>query len=614
MIHFVSVALAEDRTMIRWLLIVVLAGVFAVVPVVADTTWVNMGTVSGTWTISGSPYMIYQGDVSVVSTGTLIIEAGVKVEFTGNYKFHINGLLKSLGIEGDPVTFTADTSSNPDGWGGLRFSDCNDSTLMECCIVEYGNASGMVPDNYGGGVFVNSASPAFANCIIRHNLAEAGGGVASNNGAAPTFYGCEISENSAQDGGGILFMDGDGYFEQTDIVGNTSENKGGGVHAHTSDPEFVGCTFQGNAAREGGGINCYSSDPTFTGCRFLENISSSNGGAFKCSNGSAAVLDSCSLIGNIALGNAAQGGALFLLNQCDVELTNCGIHANMADFGGAIYARNCEPVLEHCVFISNSARTNGGALYFNMAETILRRCTLFRNYADSVGGQMYLDDYSGNLNSCIIANSVIGGGLYFKNSTYCNVRYNDIYGNSGGDIAYYEGNPGHGPYGLCNLNHTNANGDPSDEFMNIMLDPMFVSPATGDVHLQASSPCIDAGNPNLPQDPDGTVADQGAYYFDQLPVENIPRATLPDGYRLLPCYPNPFNSVTVIPFQIRASGQVTLSVFNLLGQKVETLVSQPMSPGSYSVTWDAGSAPSGTYIVRLEAGGLAAARKIILLK
>ena len=60
----------------------------------------------------------------------------------------------------------------------------------------------------------------------------------------------------------------------------------------------------------------------------------------------------------------------------------------------------------------------------------------------------------------------------------------------------------------------NANSDSSDVYGNINLPPMFVAPDSMDYHLMASSPCINAGSPSTGNDPDGTVADIGAYYFD----------------------------------------------------------------------------------------------------
>ncbi len=65
------------------------------------------------------------------------------------------------------------------------------------------------------------------------------------------------------------------------------------------------------------------------------------------------------------------------------------------------------------------------------------------------------------------------------------------------------------------VSSVNAKGDPCDNFFNIFLQPLFVNPTTGDFNLQSTSPCIDAGNPDDPRDPDGTIADMGARYFHQ---------------------------------------------------------------------------------------------------
>mgnify|MGYP002528324992 CR=1 FL=1 len=51
---------------------------------------------------------------------------------------------------------------------------------------------------------------------------------------------------------------------------------------------------------------------------------------------------------------------------------------------------------------------------------------------------------------------------------------------------------------------------------NIFVDPLFTDPDNGDYSLLASSPCIDTGNPESDLDPDGTIADMGAIYYDQI--------------------------------------------------------------------------------------------------
>jgi len=72
------------------------------------------------------------------------------------------------------------------------------------------------------------------------------------------------------------------------------------------------------------------------------------------------------------------------------------------------------------------------------------------------------------------------------------------------------------PENIGIITGVNGNGNEADTYMNLFMDPLFNSPELGDYSLTSESPCIDAGNP-LPEyfDPDGTIADIGAYYYFQ---------------------------------------------------------------------------------------------------
>ena len=78
--------------------------------------------------------------------------------------------------------------------------------------------------------------------------------------------------------------------------------------------------------------------------------------------------------------------------------------------------------------------------------------------------------------------------------------------------------------------------------------------------------------------------------------------------------PNPFNPSTSIQFSIVDARIVTLKVYDILGRDVATLVNERMSPGVYTVTWNASRLSSGIYFVRLQAGNFTAVRKIVLMK
>jgi hypothetical protein len=88
---------------------------------------------------------------------------------------------------------------------------------------------------------------------------------------------------------------------------------------------------------------------------------------------------------------------------------------------------------------------------------------------------------------------------------------------------------------------------------------------------------------------------------------------------LLPCYPNPFNPRITIPFKLRQSGKATLSIFDVSGCLVATLLDGWTKSGTHSAIWDGttgtgGQASSGIYFCRLNSGSFSATRKIVLLK
>lgn len=89
---------------------------------------------------------------------------------------------------------------------------------------------------------------------------------------------------------------------------------------------------------------------------------------------------------------------------------------------------------------------------------------------------------------------------------------------------------------------------------------------------------------------------------------------LPDGFELHQNYPNPFNPRTDISFQLPRAQRVVMTVHNLLGQQVETLIDRHLPAGMHSVRWEASDFASGIYFYRLTGEGWAASRKMTLLK
>jgi hypothetical protein len=163
------------------------------------------------------------------------------------------------------------------------------------------------------------------------------------------------------------------------------------------------------------------------------------------------------------------------------------------------------------------------------------------------------------------------------------------------------------------LIQTNQNGDSTDIYGNIFIDPMFDgSEAYG---LTEDSPCIDAGTDvGLPYA--GVAPDMGYLEFG---IEGTSRSRfiLPPSSFNLSCFPNPFNPATTISFTLPKASYVDLNVYDVTGRKTGGLLSAPtgvVAAGEHSFVFDGSDLPSGIYFVRMDAGDVSQTRKIVLLK
>lgn len=103
-----------------------------------------------------------------------------------------------------------------------------------------------------------------------------------------------------------------------------------------------------------------------------------------------------------------------------------------------------------------------------------------------------------------------------------------------------------------------------------------------------------------------------------LPLSGLGRPALPYGIRLGPNYPNPFNPSTLIPYELASSGYVRLEVFNLLGQRVATLVDGAQPAGAHRARWDGTdatgqAAAAGVYVYRLLVDGAQQTGRMVLV-
>lgn len=105
------------------------------------------------------------------------------------------------------------------------------------------------------------------------------------------------------------------------------------------------------------------------------------------------------------------------------------------------------------------------------------------------------------------------------------------------------------------------------------------------------------------------------FYIDSIAVsldEN--EQELPTEFELSQNYPNPFNPTTTIKYQIPQTAFVSLSVFNILGEKIAALINKVQTAGDYTIDFDASSLPSGVYLYRVQADKFSETKKMVLLR
>jgi large repetitive protein len=135
--------------------------------------------------------------------------------------------------------------------------------------------------------------------------------------------------------------------------------------------------------------------------------------------------------------------------------------------------------------------------------------------------------------------------------------------------------------------------------------------------FEVPSPAAAFGDVDADGHPDMFVGDQfgGVLYFHGTGSSPVPNPKRPAPIeRMISILPNPGNSGTTISYVLSHPQHVNLSVYNLLGSHLATLVDGLQQPGSHVTSWDAKDRASGIYLVRFESSELAATQKVVILK
>lgn len=522
------------------------------------------GGISGTLSLDNSPYTV-TGDLTVPANQSLTIEPGVVLFFESNVTFFIDGGLTVVGTMSDSIRFSSSSAiPNSGDWNGILFR-INSVGSIKYAVIEYAAT----------GISVTNSSPTISRSTLEKN----------NNGI-------------------------DCFTSSTSLI------------------QYNALTRNVNSA-----IRCNASSPTISKNAIFENDVFDS--VIACDAASAIITQ------NVFYRNSSS--AIDCVNGSTPSIWQNTIVEN--EFGITITESN--PVIKNNIIILNQFGVQNDA-----------------------------------------ASPVI--------------EFNDVFSNSSGN---FQGTP----VGVGDLTTTNANGDSSDMFFNIALDPKFVDPTNQDFQLEASSPCVDAGDSANPAGITvwGNAPDQGIFEFEStVPVELVAfefmdgslrwttvsetsnfgfevqrrffqernfiqigfvrgagTTTIPQHYEfrdsinhgtvyyrlkqidtdgsfefsqviraeygkpasfsLSQNFPNPFNPTTSIVFQIPYSvgalgpENVSLTVFNALGQEVAVLFDERKGGGPHKLQWTGvdklgNPVSSGVYFYKLRYGNKALTRKMIL--
>jgi len=479
----------------------ILFGAVLFLPLTALATEIPGGPVYGHWYSSGNPYNI-NGNINVPVDSTLYIHEGVEVIFQGSYSFYVYGFLEAAGTEVDSVHFTGNT------WSGITFENAPDSSHMFYCTVRYCTLVGLWCENsnpvishctvshtscFVAPIYVSDGgSPSLSHCTISDNYGGIyPGGISWYSGAGGTISDCIIRNNRSTKGGGVYINGGNVTLDNCTISDNRAETgAGGGVYCESCNPTFINCTITNNLAEwpsgPGGGVFCQQGSATFTNCTISNNVTYSAGGGVYCKYGSH-TLTNCTIYGNQSWCSSSPfiGGGGICLDYASAVLSCCTIYDNITDAGG------------------------GGVTISSSGNLTVDHCTIDGNevWSGQGSGIWLRGSSTANVTNSIISNNEYDYGIHNQGSL--TVEYCDFYGNELGDIS------GNVPSGFGALDTVNYNGDSCDVYFNIFLDPVFVGLYNQDYNLRWCSPCIDAGDPNSPLDPDNTICDMGRFYFNQ---------------------------------------------------------------------------------------------------
>ncbi len=593
----------------------------------------------------------------------------------------VNSTVRLLGSW--DTSFTAqDLQAHPTrvqcGGSGLRFNGgAGDFSLVDGFVFDScygGNGSAPVPGQHGGGIMVQGSSPTIRHCRFVNNRAALGavtgyGGAICIIGGQPVVQDCVFNANRATCGGAISAVNATVTLSGCQFTANTCADSSSGFFGaalYGQDAQFAitGGSLAGNGSCEhGGALYLAGGSAALTDVSVGGNRARVGGGAFSVSGGTLSLVRVLVSANTAGMGNG--GGAEF--SGGTLQARNSTFRGNRAPtLGGGVVGFGIGGVIENCLVDGNTAGSVGGLLVTTGSSLTVRNNIVVRNVGGglaAVGAGVSADwnDVWGNVGGNYTAGGAAGPH---------DLSSDPLLVAAPADCALAQHSP-------CldrgDPDPANVDPDGSRADLGVHGGPLAVTVAppavtgaavtglgAGMVRLAwDASPAADIGHYVVYRDtaavfvptPAKSVFSVAApaTHVDDVPpagpwyyvvsavdvaghaggfsprVDAVTQATaapgdvLPSVLAVTGVRPNPFNPRTTVSFDVPATGNVGLAVYDLSGRRVRTLVSGTLGAGRHEAVWsgdDDGGRPAaaGVYVLRLVQAGQAVSVKLVLAK